>query len=104
MRERSPAGVIIGSAALFALAGCEGQSCTVEWQAMCDAQNKATMICQPSYENGMRTGLKWQKAGDYCVCAPQDGVIKASCAVPGFVGIARAGRPRPAAPGLRAVT
>ena len=78
-----------------------GQACDLRDEGCCVDGNPQA-VCWAN-ETG---GLSWQPIpGDFfCNCIPNgDGREVVICAVPGFVGIARAGRRRPAAPSLRAL-
>lgn len=82
--------MIVGAALLFAGAGCSpdhqgGEVCTKDGDSTCNSEN-TQLYC----EDG-----KWKsnsKVDDYtCDCINRDWD---GCAIPGFVGIAEAGRAR----------
>jgi hypothetical protein len=71
-----------------------GGPCFYADAAVCDAQGIATLICQ---------GGVWAEGYEWCAPCEEDlrGVQVSYCAVPGFIGIDRAGRPRKPARHLR---
>lgn len=78
-----------------------GQGCEVSDEGCC-VEGSPQAVCWRN-ETG---GLSWQPIpGDFfCNCIPDGaGREMVICAVPGFVGIARAGRRAPVAPSLRAL-
>jgi hypothetical protein len=70
-----------------------GERCFYRSAAVCNAENQPIHICQGN----------WTSEVNFCSPCQIDGrgVRTSTCAVPGFVGLDRAGRPRRAAQRLR---
>lgn len=89
MRARGPRSALVGASLLFA--GCAlqpGDPCDEDGSTECLADG-SVLLC---------TDGEWQD-DPMCTCEPLTGVMQ--CAVPGFVGLDRAGRVRRAGRTLR---
>ncbi len=81
--------LIVGTALLFAGPGCgaspeAGEACTENGTTACDPNN-TQLVCQDA---------EWQSQHYDCGCFESPTIYKDGCPVPGFVGIAEAGRTR----------